>query len=201
MIESPAPNSAITATRTALKEWAVAVKALEEGRQVLIIRKGGIHEKQFPIEHREFLLYPTYDHQSPALLKPDYHLDLKEVVLMRCPPGMVRITALARATDVWEVQSQELLEALSPHLMWSSNYAEERLRWRPTQPLRVVALRVYRLPAQRMLQVQPEYGGCLSWLQLADEVGLEDLTPALDDDAYTQRLTPVQEILQAAPRA
>jgi hypothetical protein len=158
---------------------------------VLIIRKGGIHEKQFPIEHREFLLYPTFDHQRQDLLKPDYHPDLKEVVLMKCPPGLVRITSWARVTDVWEVSDAKTLAALEPHFMWAANYAEERLRWRPTQPLRVVALRVYRLGEPRIIKVQPEYGGCLSWLHLADAIPLAGLQPALDDAAYETRLAPL----------
>lgn len=45
----------------ALKEWAIVCKALEEGRQVLLLRKGGIMEyKQgFEIKHNKFLLFPT----------------------------------------------------------------------------------------------------------------------------------------------
>jgi hypothetical protein len=191
-------TATVAATRTALKEWAVAVKALEEGREVLILRKGGIHEKRFPLEHREFLLYPTYDHQREDLLKPDFHWDLKEVLLMRCPPGKVRISAFARATDVWELRSAEALLALSPHFMWTAEYAGERLRWRPTQPLRVVALRVYRLPEPRIIDALPEYGGCLSWLELAEAFSLADVQPVLDDAAYAARIAPIRAILQSA---
>ena len=190
------PTSAL-ATRTALKEWAVACKALEEGRELLILRKGGIHEKRFPIEHREFLLYPTYDHQRAELLKPDFVRDLKEVLVTRCPPGKVRITAWARATDVWELSSAETLGTLSSHFMWSDDYAAERLRWRPTQPLRVVALRVYRLGEPRILDALEAYGGCLSWLELAEELSLAGLQPALDDAAYARALAPVQAIFGA----
>ncbi|MQG56904.1 MAG: DUF1802 family protein [SAR202 cluster bacterium] len=41
----------------ALKEWAVADRALGGGRQILILRKGGIHrdDKDFRIVHPEFL--------------------------------------------------------------------------------------------------------------------------------------------------
>ena len=55
----------------ALKEWAVTVQALAQGRQVLLLRKGGIHEegKDFRVVHPEFLLYPTYEHQREDLLK------------------------------------------------------------------------------------------------------------------------------------
>ena len=46
----------------ALKEWAITVKALADGDQIMMLRKGGIHEesKDFRVVHPEFLLYPTY---------------------------------------------------------------------------------------------------------------------------------------------
>ena len=52
--------------KTAFKEWAVVCRALGVGRQVLILRKGGINEqaREFRPEHREFLLFPTGFHQS-----------------------------------------------------------------------------------------------------------------------------------------
>ena len=39
----------------ALKEWAVVCKALEEGRQILLLRKGGIMEYRqgFEVKHDE----------------------------------------------------------------------------------------------------------------------------------------------------
>ena len=48
----------------AFKEWAVTVRALAEGEQLLTLRKGGVHEpnKQFELAHNRFFLYPTFDH-------------------------------------------------------------------------------------------------------------------------------------------
>jgi hypothetical protein len=42
----------------ALKEWAVTVRALAEGEQLLTLRKGGIREENlhFEIEHDQFFL-------------------------------------------------------------------------------------------------------------------------------------------------
>ncbi len=59
---------------TGLKEWATICNALERGRQIVLLRKGGIHESagEFELEHREFLLFPTYLHQKLEMLKePD----------------------------------------------------------------------------------------------------------------------------------
>lgn len=50
----------------AFKEWAIVCRAIAEGRQTLILRKGGIAEKRggFEVEHREFFLFPTLFHQQ-----------------------------------------------------------------------------------------------------------------------------------------
>ena len=49
-----------------LKEWATVVKALEHGKQTVILRKGGILETAsgFIIESKKFLLFPTWEHQE-----------------------------------------------------------------------------------------------------------------------------------------
>ena len=62
----------------ALKEWAVTVQALALGQQVLLLRKGGIHElgKNFRVVGPEFLLYPTYGHQREDLVKDVYQSSL-----------------------------------------------------------------------------------------------------------------------------
>jgi hypothetical protein len=45
----------------ASKEWAVICRELAAGRQMVLLRKGGIREpaKGFGVEHREFFLFPT----------------------------------------------------------------------------------------------------------------------------------------------
>src|SRR6202008_3464283 len=58
----------------ALKEWAVTVRALAEGEQLLTLRKGGIREenRHFEIEHDRFFLYPTFDHQAGNLVRESH---------------------------------------------------------------------------------------------------------------------------------
>ena len=58
----------------AFKEWAVTVRALAEGEQLITLRKGGIREenKHFEIEHDRFFLYPTFDHQRNDLVRQSH---------------------------------------------------------------------------------------------------------------------------------
>ena len=62
----------------AFKEWAVTVRALAEGEQLLTLRKGGIREenRHFEIEHDQFFLYPTFDHQRNDLIRCSHHPEL-----------------------------------------------------------------------------------------------------------------------------
>ena len=46
----------------ALKEWGAAVQALLDGRQTVLLRKGGIHEKRFALTARQFVFFPTVAH-------------------------------------------------------------------------------------------------------------------------------------------
>ena len=66
----------------ALKEWAVTVRALAEGEQLVALRKGGIREddKHFEVEHDQFFLYPTFDHQRNDLVRESHHPELRRAL-------------------------------------------------------------------------------------------------------------------------
>ena len=57
----------------AFKEWAAICAALGDGRQSLIVRKGGIHEGRegFRVAHDEFWLFPTGFHQQRDEIIPE----------------------------------------------------------------------------------------------------------------------------------
>ena len=66
----------------AFKEWAVTVRALAEGEQLLTLRKGGIREpdKHFQLEHERFFLYPTFDHQAAHLVRESHRPELSRAL-------------------------------------------------------------------------------------------------------------------------
>ena len=78
----------------AFKEWAVTVRALAEGEQLITLRKGGIREtdRHFQLEHDRFFLYPTFDHQRVDLVreshKPELQRALEEGVWADGEPGL-----------------------------------------------------------------------------------------------------------------
>ena len=184
----------------ALKEWAVAVKTLGRGDQALIIRKGGIHrdDRDFRLVHPEFLLYPTYEHQKPELVKPESHETLEETYGEDDVPGLVDLSYFCRVTDRFELRDESDLDRISDFHIWTDDYAHKRLHWRPKQPLTVALLRVYSLQQPQALPVLDEYSGCKSWVELGQDVPLGAMTPILDDSEYERIAGKVRDALSAA---
>jgi hypothetical protein len=178
-----------------LKEWAVAVRALERGETALVIRKGGIREKAFAVKDSRFLLLPGYEHQRPELLKPEYRELLKEIPNLT-DDGPLRFTSFAEVKGAYEVSEPESLEAVDPYHMWTPEYAESRFRWRPKKPLTVLVLRVYLLPEPVELPYSEAYGGCKSWIELEEPVSVTGARPALSDGAFEQLVSPALEVLR-----
>ncbi len=174
-----------TSTTHALKEWAVATDTLEHGETIMLLRKGGIREegKHFRVAHDEVLLYPTYEHQQPHLLKPRYST-LVQPVPSGWHPETVRIGAWAHITDIFQVSEKETVEALVPYHIWNEQFAAERFGWKPRFPLFVLLLRVYKLAEEQVIPYRAEYGGCKSWIDLAEPISLDGMAPLLSDQAY-----------------
>ncbi|HLC40858.1 MAG TPA: DUF1802 family protein [Methylomirabilota bacterium] len=183
-------------TRIALKEWAVLVRELEEGRRIVLIRKGGILEQKqgFSVEHREFFLFPTYVHQNERELVPELWQRLREVVKNAPPPGELRLTAYARVEESVYVTALEPFKALEGMHALSWSTVESRFRYR-RPGLHVLVLRVYQLPKPIVLPLTPGYDGCVSWVDLDDEVPTTGAVPALDDREFSRRVAQLREIL------
>ena len=180
----------------ALKEWAVAVMALERGETALVVRKGGIREKAFAVSRMRFLLLPGYEHQRPELLKSEYR-GLMEGIPDLSDDGPLRFSSFAEVAGAYEISEAEDLAALDPHHMWTPEYAESRFRWRPKKPLTVLVLRAYVLPETVELPYRDEYGGCKSWIELEESVSVEAARPALSEEEFGRLVEPALGVLRS----
>ncbi|WP_438431849.1 DUF1802 family protein [Gorillibacterium sp. sgz500922] len=183
----------------ALKEWAVTIRALSEGRQILLLRKGGIAEetRDFQLETPSFYLYPTYEHQRGELLKDEFRPLLSEVLADWKPEEeTVEIAYRAVAEADLEVTSEEELNKLRDLHIWTEAFAEEKLRWKKSKPLHVLLLRVYRLEQPLRLPVLPQYGGCKSWVRLEAEAGGGKDIPVLDEAGFKKAAEEVRLTLE-----
>ena len=180
--------------RHALKEWAVAVEALERGETALVVRKGGIREKTFAVPKTRFLFFKSHEHQKAAQLKPAYH-DLLWSIPQRRDDEPVIFTSFAEVYRAYEVSEAEELEALDPHHIWTHEYAESRLKWRPKKPLTILVLRTYLLPEPIVLDYQDSYGGCKSWIELEESVPTVGSRPALEEPSFEKLVRPTLGML------
>jgi hypothetical protein len=181
--------------RHTLKEWAVAVRALERGDTALVIRKGGIREKAFAVKDSRFLLLPGYEHQKPELLKQEYRELWREIPDLT-DDGPLRFTSFAEVKGAYEVSEPESLAAIDPYHMWTPEYAESRFRWRPKKPLTVLVLRTYLLPELVELPYSKAYAGCKSWIELEEPVSVAEARPALSDEDFERLISPALEVLR-----
>ena len=184
-------------SQIAFKEWAVTVNALAQGQQVLLLRKGGIHEvtKDFRIAHPEFLLYPTYEHQNEDLLKPSSQSLFQETLTDSSPAGTVTFSYWAQVTETIKDAELEKVQELSNYHIWTNEYTESRLRWKPMVPLSIMLLRVFKLEAPVNIPWIKEYGGCTSWVEIMPKINLGQLTPAMNDSDYQHSVASIKDCL------
>ena len=192
MLPLPSPMTSVT---PALKEWQIAIQALEQGDMILLLRKGGIREVggQFTVAAQTVALYPTYEHQKPEWLKPAYAPCVVPVA-SGWHPETVTIRSWAEITHVLPVRQADRVAALAPWHIWHETFVTDRLKWKPQQPLYVLLLRVYRVPPVE-LPYLPQYGGCQSWIELAIDLPYDRIQPALSHADYTAQVTAIQSLL------
>ena len=178
----------------ALKEWAITVEALAQGEQILLLRKGGIHEsgKDFRVIHPEFLLYSTYEHQREDLLKPASRPALEQLLSATPRSESITFSHWARAEEIIEVEAQDRVDDLAPYHIWTDEYAQSRLRWKPMLPLSILLLRVYRMEQPVTVPYIKEYGGCTSWVDILPRVDLGQLQPVLDDAEFQRQVDAIK---------
>jgi len=168
--------------RVALKEWAVVIDAMARGRQAILLRKGGITEgsRGFELLHREFLLYPTWEHQQAGLIREEFREDFERAR----PEGedVVVVQHMARVAAVHEApQSPEAPAAMEEFHIWNERFIGLRYEYRPDLPLYLVVIRAYRLARPMEIPRDPRYGGCRSWVELNEEVDTRGAEPILTD--------------------
>ena len=153
----------------ALKEWSSTIDALSTGRQILLLRKGGILEQsiknRFSITYNEFLFFPTYLHQSRGQLKPEVSFEPAAA-----EPNDVRLTAAGVVTDILKATSREQVDRLDDQHIWTSELLDMRFNYKPQNPLYLVLVRAYRLAEPVTLPNTPAYAGCKSWVPMEQAV-------------------------------
>src|SRR5688572_25237370 len=113
----------------ALKEWAAVCAALEQGRQIVLLRKGVIHETggRFELEHPRFLLFPTYLHQNREMLKASEHARFTAAT---AEPERITLSAAGEVTDIIQLKSRAQMDALEDQYVWTKPLIDMRFNYR-----------------------------------------------------------------------
>ncbi len=156
----------------ALKEWSIICKALEDGNQTILLRKGGIleYKKGFEIRQKSFLLFPTLEHQAEEYLQSKY-LQTYDLLLRGNKSQDIQnktntLWVLARIEAIQEFHDHEMLPELEKYHIWNEKYVNMRMNYNPKKPMNALLLRVYKLPQPILIDVNPEWAGCKSWIDI-----------------------------------
>jgi hypothetical protein len=172
-------------TSTALKEWSAAVHAMLDGRQTVLLRKGGIHEKRFAVTASRFLLFPTVAHSHAERVRPE-HRDLLDAAAADSTDDAVVIRAGAKVVAAIAVNQPEGLEEIAALHIWTpESVREDRLDFRPKHRLTVLVVQASPLVEPLRLVRTPEYAGCKSWVPLAEDPAWK---VPVHDDATLQEI-------------
>jgi hypothetical protein len=208
----------------ALKEWAIICKALEDGRQILLLRKGGIMEyrKGFEVKHNDFLLYPTFEHQSMESIKAEYKEKLKEILEEQNKYTRKEIDKdnknfnidntniiklFAKVEDVVEISDKVILSELRDYHIWSDEYVMMRMNYNPSKPMSILLLRIYKIKKPLIFDINDKWSGCKSWIDIEKDVDIQNshkeilknekalIDPVLNDDIFYESVNKIRKVI------
>ncbi|HEX6294042.1 MAG TPA: DUF1802 family protein [Nitrososphaeraceae archaeon] len=210
----------------ALKEWAIICKALEDGRQILLLRKGGIMEyrKGFEVKHNEFLLYPTFEHQSMESIKAEYKEKLKKILeeqnkYTRKEKDKDKgyknfnidntniLKLFAKVEDVVEISKKVTLAELRDYHIWSDEYVMMRMNYNPSKPMSILLLRIYKIKEPLIIDINDKWSGCKSWIDIEKDVDIQNshieilknekalIDPVLNDDIFYESVHKIRNVI------
>ena len=173
------------------KEWQVVCDALADGRQSILLRKGGIAEGRegFQFKHPEFYLFPTLFHEQAARIRPEFVGD------WQAPPegadkerDTITVELLARIDFHKILTDWAQVLRLEPFHIWTEDELRQRFEWSKNAEdapgISLACIRVYRLAAPWSFSNERGFGGCRSWIELPERAGLLEMAPVLDDTAF-----------------
>lgn len=198
-------NSAAAVPRFALKEWSATIGALAQGRQIVLLRKGGILDDDgvFQLEQTRFWLQPTYLHaRRDAGAAGASRFAGKVAIGTRRKPRFYR-AVLFRGGRAGVFDSHQRRREIARRVAYVqrqlSRYALFLLRAFPNKaenPLLCVALRVFDCGEYSRLPMQPQWTGCRSWIDLEKSPRVEKSRAVLNDEEFAAQLAQLQSALR-----
>jgi hypothetical protein len=188
-------NELPSGCEVALKEWDGICRALLEGRQCVLLRKGGIEEEAgvFSPEHADFWLYPTHVHQAEQGIR-ESPTPTTGSTRPAGPAEPVELRGLAHVERVARVQDLDVLTPLAPFHVWTEETIARRFHYR-RPGLWVLVVRVFRRDPPVHLVPTPEQLGCKSWVTLQAPFATTGAVPVVAEADWEKRLRTLSAML------
>jgi hypothetical protein len=192
------PAMIATHCKYALKEWAITVEFLRSGRQILLLRKGGILEQPdgFSVEHPEFFLFPTYLHQNLQALHHEARSEFEKLQLRSSLHHQIRFDTYACTERVIKVTHLEALRQLDGQHTLGWEAVQQRYYYRNQPGLHLLLVRIYQLAAPQELPNRSEYDGCVSWVELEQQLPTGSATPVLCSEEFQKKVEEIQGLVE-----
>lgn len=162
-------------------------EALGSGRQVIVIRKGGLAEGRggLQFQHGEFVLLPTFFHQQAERVVPEAAFAARET---DSDGERESIEIRHAATLVWHrtVTDRGVLERLRDYHILTPAEVAARFDQRPEPGVQIALLRVYRLEPPRRVPWEPSFGGCRSWAETDADFESCTRVSVLSDEKFAE---------------
>ncbi len=180
----------------ALKEWDVVCEALGSGRQVIVIRKGGIAEGKngLRFEHEEFALLPTFFHQQSERVVPEADFAARQG---GAEGERESVEIRHAATLVWHkvVTDRAVLAKLQSFHILAPSEIDSRFEQKPEPGVQVALLRVFRLDPPQRVAWQKSFGGCRSWAEMDADLDSCSRVSVLSDEQFNELERALRAIL------
>ena len=113
----------------------------------------------------------------------------------RPPAGTIRVTHVAEVAAVWHVRELEPLRAIEAEhgLAWPA--VQSRFEYKGRPEVRVVAVRVLRLPAVHDVPETRRYQGCVSWVELDAAIDVAGASPVCSEQDLRARVETLAGVL------
>lgn len=143
--------------------------ALADGRQTVILRKGGIHEGRagFSFAHERFFLFPTRFHATAEQVRVSTPLE----PLPEWQVGdVVSITHRVEVEWAHTFTDWQDVMALQDQHIYTEQTVRDRFDWQgrgmASGSIHVAKVKVFELSQPWNFPYEPRYGGCRSWVTL-----------------------------------
>jgi hypothetical protein len=168
--------------------------AVHDGEQTVFLRKGGIDEKGFVVESSEFLLYPSFFHAEPTLLKPGMKERYQEAAMID-PKSLseLLLQTYVKVTGRWATNDPEVASKISAFHIGTDEFLANRLKWRRGAPITIIELQAFKLREPIVIRPALVHFGCFSWIKLlpsdiiSGSLDLNLSTPSLPESEFQKR--------------